>query len=163
MKTLKSLIIGSTAAVVAVAGAQAASAPSKYDTKYEPHIECPTGFWNTTGTDVCLRVSGFARLVVYGWNDDNAHKNYFGTSSSNPAANNLDQTDWYGQGRLRFDARRNTSDGLLRTYVEIQATDNDTNTGGAMNLRLAFIQYGNWVFGKGRFGFHPRQFHTEWF
>lgn len=145
MNTLKSLLLGSAAALVVATGAQAASAPGKYD-KYTPTIDCPTGFWNTTGTDVCLRVSGFARLVILAGNEDyNQIGNFPGTTTLSADA---DHTDWYAQGRLRFDARRNTDHGLLRTYVEVQATDNDENTGGALQLRLAFVQLGNWVFGK---------------
>jgi hypothetical protein len=147
MNTLKSLLLGSAAALAVATGAQAASAPASYD-KYTPTIDCPTGFWNTTGTDVCLRVSGFARLIIVGYSDDFVHKSYLPGGSTNPAGSTNDYTDWYAQGRLRFDARRNTDHGLLRTYVEVQATDNDTNTGGPLQLRLAFVQLGNWVFGK---------------
>jgi hypothetical protein len=148
MTTLKSLMIGSAAAFVAVAGAQAASAPDKYSTKYEPVMECPTGFWNTTGTDVCLRVSGFARLIVWGQNEDNIKAMWPTAVVTNQLLNDTDKSNWYSQARLRFDSRRNTDHGLLRAYAELQATDNDGNTGGNLALRLAFVQMGNWVFGK---------------
>ncbi|MEM8877961.1 MAG: DcaP family trimeric outer membrane transporter [Pseudomonadota bacterium] len=149
MNTLKSLLLGSAATLVMAAGAQAASAPASFD-KYTPTIDCPTGFWNTTGTDVCLRVSGFARLGVAAQSDDLTYKSLFpGTSNSpNNVANVQDNSFWYTDARLRFDARRNTDAGLLRTYVEVQARDSGTNTGGSLDLRLAFIQLGNWVFGK---------------
>lgn len=151
MNTLKSLLLGSAAALVVATGAQAASAPASFD-KYTPTIDCPTGFWNMPGTDTCLRISGQARLLIWGFSEDNVNNFYWPAASNVPGApGNLDAdlTNFYSDARVRFDWRRNTDHGLLRVYVEWQSTDTDTDSGAGPNeFRLGFVQLGNWVFGK---------------
>jgi hypothetical protein len=60
----------------------------------------------------------------------------------------VDRVQMYGQGRVNFDARTSTEYGTVRGFVEMQASDNDTRTGGGFALRHAFVQFGNWTFGK---------------
>jgi hypothetical protein len=150
MTTLKSLMIGSAAAFVAVAGAQAASAPDKYSTKYEPAHGMPHRFLEhhrNRRLPARQRLRPFDRLGP----ERRQHQGHVADCCRRPittADPDTDKSNWYSQARLRFDSRRNTDHGLLRAYAELQATDNDGNTGGNLALRLAFVQMGNWVFGK---------------
>ena len=63
MKMVKSLLLGSAAAVLAVAGAQAADLPVK--AKPVEYVKvCAlygAGFFYIPGTDTCLKVGGFVR------------------------------------------------------------------------------------------------------
>ncbi|MFN0263811.1 porin [Tepidamorphus sp. 3E244] len=141
MKNLKTILIGTAAATFACVGlAQAADAPMR-----EPVYRCDArGFIELPGTDVCFKVGGFARLVVWGVNDD-----YVDVNEGNIEENvGDDRFGMYAQGRLNFDARRSTDHGTVRAFVEVQASDNNGNTGGPLQLRHAFAQMGNWVFGK---------------
>ncbi|MFN0263398.1 porin [Tepidamorphus sp. 3E244] len=136
MNKFKTLLLGTAAATIAATGAaQAADAPMR-----EPVYRCDArGFIELPGTDVCFKVGGFARLIVWGANED---------AGSQETVAGGDDFGMYGQGRLNFDARRSTDHGTVRAFIEVQATDNNSNTGGALQLRHAFAQLGNWVFGK---------------
>ena len=61
MKMVKSLLLGSAAGLVAVAGAQAADLPVK--AKPVEYVKvCSAygaGFYYIPGTDICLRVGGY--------------------------------------------------------------------------------------------------------
>ena len=69
MKMVKSLLLGSAAGVVAVAGAQAADLPVK--AKPVQYVKICTlygdGFYYIPGSDTCIRFSGYVR-ADYGWN-----------------------------------------------------------------------------------------------
>ena len=140
MNKFKSLLLGTAAAAIAATGAQAADAPMGREPVYRCDI---TGFIELPGTNICFRAGGFARLIVWGANED--------AGTVEPVEGDAlggDDFGMYAQGRLNFDARRSTDHGTVRAFVEVQATDNNSNTGGALQLRHAFAQLGNWVFGK---------------
>src|SRR5215475_15533581 len=69
MKRVKSLLLGSVAALVAVSGTQAADLPVKakpveYVRICSLHGE---GFYYVPGTEICLKVGGYVR-ADYKWN-----------------------------------------------------------------------------------------------
>ncbi len=71
MKMVKSLLLGTAAGLVAVAGAQAADLPVK--AKPVEYVKICSlygvGFYYIPGTDVCLKVGGWARFETgYGYN-----------------------------------------------------------------------------------------------
>src|SRR5215469_2315315 len=72
MKMVKSLLLGSAAGIVAVAGAQAADLPVK--AKPVEYVRVCSlygaGFWYVPGTDTCLKVGSFIREQVE-WNAGN--------------------------------------------------------------------------------------------
>ena len=74
MKTLKSVLLGSAAGVVAVAGAQAADLPVK--AKPVEYVKICTlygdGFYYIPGSDTCIRFSGYIR-ADYNWNGRRPH------------------------------------------------------------------------------------------
>ena len=69
MKMVKSLLLGSAAGVVAVAGAQAADLPVK--AKPVEYVKICSlygdGFYYIPGTDICIRVGGYV-IADYFWN-----------------------------------------------------------------------------------------------
>mgnify|MGYP000957135588 FL=1 len=65
MKLVKSLLLGSAAGFVAIAGASAADLPSRKAAPAEYVKVCSVygaGFFYIPGTDVCLKVGGMARF-----------------------------------------------------------------------------------------------------
>ncbi len=66
MKMVKSLLLGSAAGLVAVAGAQAADLPVK--AKPVEYVKICSlygaGYYFIPGTDVCLKVGGFVRAEI---------------------------------------------------------------------------------------------------
>ena len=68
MKMVKSLLLGSAAGLVAVAGAQAADLPVK--AKPVEYVKICSlygaGFFYIPGTDICIKIGGWVR-AEYGW------------------------------------------------------------------------------------------------
>ena len=66
MKMVKSLLLGSAAGLVAVAGAQAADLPVK--AKPVEYVKICTlygaGFYYIPGTDICLKIGGYVRYQL---------------------------------------------------------------------------------------------------
>ncbi|MCB1475428.1 MAG: porin [Rhodobiaceae bacterium] len=147
-----SLLLG-TAALLVATGAQAADMPKA--PAREPVYRCDiTGFIELPGTDICFKVGGHARFIAgtatdnvaglgasnsYGW-DDIGPSDFFHTTDDTFVMN--------AQARLNFDARTSTEYGIVRAFIEMQANDTNASTGGPFQLRHAFIQFGNWTFGK---------------
>ncbi|MEJ2626605.1 MAG: porin, partial [Pseudolabrys sp.] len=129
MKMVKSLLLGSAAGIVAIAGAQAADLPVK--AKPVQYVKICSlygaGFYYIPGTDTCLKIGGFVRAEM------NVHANGSLTAYQN---GNLDNpgTNWENT-RVRFgitaDARSQTAYGTLRAFVYMAPTN--TNHSGAYN------------------------------
>src|ERR1700751_4028834 len=66
MKTIKSLILGSAAGLIAMSGAQAADLPVKAKAVEYVRI-CSlygAGFYYIPGTDTCIKIGGYLRVDV---------------------------------------------------------------------------------------------------
>lgn len=151
MNNMRNIFLGSAAAfLAATTGAQAADMMMDVKAPREPVYRCDiTGFIELPGTDICFKVGGFARLVVVGAEDQWFGDEFYRPDSIVPDGHTIqDRIQMYGQGRVNFDARTSTEYGTVRAFVELQATDNDARTGGSADLRHAFVQFGNWTFGK---------------
>src|SRR3954471_24088774 len=119
MKMVKSLLLGSAAGVVAVAGAQAADLPVK--AKPVEYVKICSlygdGFYYIPGTDTCIRVGGYVR-ADYFWNGQ-------GGSADQPiftgANASFDRTTSHWDTRMRanvqLDTRTQTAYGTLRTFT----------------------------------------------
>jgi hypothetical protein len=100
-----------------------------------------TGFFYIPGTETCLRVEGRVRAE---YRFDN-----FGDSD-----NSWDDREDFGtytraRGTIRLDARTNTEYGLVRAYINTYFENNSNNgTGTGTTLEHAFIQFGNFTFGR---------------
>src|SRR5499426_2934669 len=92
MKMVKSLLLGSAAGLVAVAGAQAADLPVK--AKPVQYVKIcnlyGVGFYYIPGTDMCIKIGGYARFeAAYGVNGSST--NVQGGDLNNRFTNDL----WY--------------------------------------------------------------------
>ena len=67
MKMVKSLLLGTAAGFVAVAGAQAADMPVKAAVQYVKICNLyRDGFYYIPGTYICLKLGGYVRAQFYG-------------------------------------------------------------------------------------------------
>ncbi|MGE0230822.1 MAG: porin [Flavobacteriaceae bacterium] len=145
----KTLLLGSAAALL-VTGVQAADMPKA--PAREPVYRCDiTGFIELPGTDICFKVGGHAQFWA-NVSEDNVLGSSIFHSWKNVGSDFQHTTGdtlvMHALGRLNFDARSTTEYGTLRAFIEMQAHDNNASTGGPFDLRHAFIQFGNWTFGK---------------
>jgi hypothetical protein len=139
---IKSLLIGSAAALVAVSGARAADAVVVAEPEPVEYVRvCDAygaGFFYIPGTETCLKISGYVRYDAAGGDDV-----YDG---SNKGAN--DNETWYKRTRaeVRFDARSETELGTLRSYIQgrFQYTNGEDDNG---SLPQAWIELGGFRIG----------------
>jgi hypothetical protein len=149
MKMVKSLLLGSAAGLVAVAGAQAADLPVK--AKPVQYVKICSlygvGFYYIPGTDMCLKVGGWARFETgYGYN---------GSFTSEWWNNNLNNrsthdNNWRVKGVASFDARSPTEYGTVRSYITLGISTNNNGDDGAATANYAnrwFIQWAGFTIG----------------
>jgi Porin subfamily len=148
MKMVKSLLLGTAAGLVAVAGAQAADMPVKAAPVQYVKI-CTLygdGFYYIPGTDICLKIGGYVR-AEYGYN--------YGASLTNgpwqaPSGymDRFDGADFLMRSRAYawFDSRQQTEYGTLRSFLQIGLNfDNPANN--VFNGNRAFIQFAGFTVG----------------
>src|SRR5690606_19724809 len=125
---IKSLLIGSAAALVAVSGARAADAVVVAEPEPAEYVRiCDVygaGFYYIPGTETCLRVGGYVRVQIgAGGGDANdffglgGHQDVLDKSSGSSNAN--DTYSWLTRGNIHFDARTESELGTLRSYIEL--------------------------------------------
>jgi len=161
MKMVKSLLLGTTAGLVAVAGAQAADMPVKAAPVQYVKI-CSLygdGFYYIPGTDICLKVGGYVRgeyFYNYGANGTNGPFQGGAAGASNPQGNGAGFRDRSDGGdfimRTRayawFDSRQQTEYGTLRSYLQIGVNyDSPNATSAGFNANRAFIQFAGFTVG----------------
>jgi hypothetical protein len=153
MKMVKSLLLGSAAGLVAIAGAQAADLPVK--AKPVQYVKICSlygaGFYYIPGTDTCIKIGGYVR----------AEWNYQANGSFNPVrVYNFDNP---GRDRevertragITVDVRSQTAYGTLRGYATILPTATNGNAVGGSPYTAPgvfapamFIQFAGFTFGK---------------
>ena len=170
MTTLRNLILGSAAVLLATGSAGAADLPVK--AKAVEYVKVCSlygaGFWYIPGTDTCMRVGGYLRVDT----------TFNGTAHGTPAwAGDQGQQNRYRDyffSRSRFqlivDTRTATEYGLVRTFAQgdfqfttlgssrnpnVLATNLgnngqllDTPGGGYVAVEYVFIQFAGFTFGK---------------
>src|SRR5437870_4345299 len=151
MKMVKSLLLGTTAGLVAVAGAQAADMPVKAAPVQYVKI-CSLygdGFYYIPGTDICLKVGGYVRgEYSYNYGPSMATGPFAGTATG--AKDRLDGQDFTMRTRAYawFDSRQQTEYGTLRSYLQIGVNyDSPQNTNTNFNANRAFIQFAGFTVG----------------
>ncbi len=149
MKMVKSLLLGTAAGLVAVAGAQAADMPVKAKPVLYVKI-CSLygdGFYYIPGTDICLKLGGYVR-AQHSWNyGQNVTTGPFGQPNQlNTRIGG--QTDWTFRTRslISVDTRQQTEYGTLRTYFTIGHTGDSPNAEG-LYVNRGFIQFAGFTFG----------------
>jgi porin-like protein len=150
MRMVKSLLLGSAAGLVAVAGAQAADLPVK--AKPVQYVKICSlygvGFYYIPGTDMCLKIGGWVRAeMAYGVNGQSV-----GTYSNGVLNNRSTNNNWWRiRGYITADARNQTEYGTLRSYIAVGLSTNTLGVDGASNqfdANRAFIQWAGFTFGR---------------
>jgi Porin subfamily len=173
MKTIKSLILGSAAGLLAVGGAQAADLPVK--AKAVEYVKVCSlygaGFWYIPGTDTCIKIGGYLRVDTTfngGIYDQPAWSGGLGTGDRF-----TDRFNSRSRMALTVDTRTATEYGVVRTFAQGDFQFNNfgssnpstvggsaTTLGGASGTYLngvgggyvaveyVFIQFAGFTFGK---------------
>src|SRR5215475_14051267 len=173
MKMVKSLVLGSAAALVAMGGAQAADLPVKAKAVEYVRI-CSlygAGFWYIPGTDTCIKIGGYLRVDttfnggIYGgpfWNGGGGAGDRF-----------TDRLNSRSRMALTVDTRTATEYGVVRTFSQSDWQFNNfgsTNPnvigaapaalgglsgsvldgvgGGYVGVEYIFLQFAGFTFGK---------------
>ncbi|MDZ7925742.1 MAG: porin, partial [Agrobacterium sp.] len=142
---IKSLLIGSAAALAAVSGAHAADAIVAAEPEPLEYVRvCDafgTGFFYIPGTETCLKFQGYVRFQV-------DFKNGNGVSAG---TNNGGTSDWDAFTRAQFevDTRTDTELGALRGFIGFRGNaDNGSASGSSVFVDQAFIELGGLKVGK---------------
>ncbi|MFC6448456.1 porin [Shinella zoogloeoides] len=121
---IKSLLIGSAAALAAVSGAQAADAIVAAEPEPMEYVRvCDafgTGFFYIPGTETCLKIGGFVRFQT-SFGRDEIGDVFQGKDN--------DRSDWDAHTLvdINLDARSDTELGTLRGFVNIEAASGGKN------------------------------------
>ncbi len=146
MKMVKSLLLGSAAGVVAIAGAQAADLPVK--AKPVQYVKICTlygdGFYYIPGSDTCIKFSGYIR-ADYGYNVTGARSPHY-TGAAGAKDRTVSNYSTRHRGSFSIDTRTQTAYGTLRTF-QTHHMQNE-NTTESTNLSRGFIQWGGFTFGR---------------
>lgn len=121
MQMVKSLLLGTAAGLLAVAGAQAADMPVK--AKAVEYVKVCSlygaGFYYIPGTDTCLKIGGYVRVQTE--MKAGASGQVFGTGGVLASARyNIEDTNdinYTVRAVATFDARTQTEYGTLRSYI----------------------------------------------
>ncbi|MEE9314864.1 MAG: porin [Rhizobiaceae bacterium] len=152
--TLKALLLGSAAAMIAVSGARAADAVVAEPEAVEYVKVCDTygsGFYYIPGTETCLSINGYARVEYI----------YTSTNAGSTGA-------FVYRARVNFDARNETDYGTLRSQIRIQGdgagrsltTDSGADTWGNGDAN-AYIDRALISIGGLQFGYSDSFFTTN--
>ena len=129
---IKSLLLGSAAAMVAVSGAQAADAVVVEAEPVEYVRVCDaygSGFFFIPGTETCIRFSGYVRTQFDKLDVD-----------SDVSSAQFENETWTTRSRFDIDTRNETDWGTLRSLIRLQS-NNGTDDGSNSNFEVdqAFI------------------------
>ncbi|MGO3931816.1 porin [Rhodopseudomonas pseudopalustris] len=160
MNMVKSLFLGSAAALVAMSGAQAADLPLK--AKAVEYVKVCSiygaGFYYIPGTDTCIKLGGYLRadVTMFGAGAYNAPAWNGAAGAKSRLANN---TIFRSRQDINIDTRTATEYGVVRTYFDatFSWTSGDAIAGGTLGVYYAFIQFAGFTFGKA-----VSQFDTPW-
>jgi hypothetical protein len=186
MKLVESLLLGSAAGLVGIAGAQGADLPARKSAPVEYVRICDAygaGFFYIPGTDTCLRVGGLALAEFRAFNP--SYVVNVGAITGNGTAkgavlgagtySNQRQRDGYGYaalGRLELDARTRTAYGTLRSFIRVDSyfgansgavTGSLQGAGESTILNKAFIQFAGLTAGRAQsmFDFYADAYNYE--
>ncbi|TIS17881.1 MAG: porin [Mesorhizobium sp.] len=169
---IKSLLLGSAAALIAVSGARAADAVTVAEPEPAQYVKiCDvygSGYFYIPGTETCLRIGGYVRYDI-GLGDVGS----FDGARSLDVRNGGDQGTWYKNTRftLKTWTGQETELGTLKTYTETRINFGNSNgygdsvtAGGqpignpagnkGITLNFAWIQLGGLRVGKDESAFN---------
>ena len=163
MKLTKTLLLGSAATLVVVAGAQAADLPTKKGAPAAEYVKvCKVGDiagFVIPGSDTCLKISGYvnAQIAMGNVKDEYTLAPYpaplgGGAMALTSAAKNVNDIGYYTRGQVNFDAVTNTAMGPLLAHIELQGDSGDgrfdSNTGSGVVLNEGYVQWAGITAGK---------------
>ncbi|QFI65571.1 porin [Sinorhizobium alkalisoli] len=144
---IKSLLLGSAAALAAVSGAQAADAIVAAEPEPMEYVRvCDafgTGYFYIPGTETCLKIGGFIR-VQGDFGRDAADNRW---NQDDLGGNNQSTSDWdmFSRAYISFDAKSDTEFGTLTGFFAMEANaDNDaaSDADSLFDVDEAYIQLG---------------------
>nr|WP_321462003.1 porin [uncultured Cohaesibacter sp.] len=125
---IKSLILGSAAALVAGGAAQAADLPVAEPVDYVKVCDAyGAGYFFLPGTDTCLKISGYVRTEAR-FNDADSRSD--------------EKFDIWARGQVNFDAKEETELGTLSSRVRIEGEDD-----GDISIAKAWLTLGGFYAG----------------
>ena len=167
MKMVKSLLLGSAAGLVAVAGAQAADLPVK--AKPVQYVKICSlygvGFYYIPGTDMCIKIGGWVR-AEYGWGQNGNFA--WGWANANINNRSTNNSDFRARGYITADARNQTEYGTVRGYIAVGLSENehggDVSASNSFSANRAFIQWAGFTFGRAQsfFDFYSSPATSYW-
>jgi len=152
MTLMKSLLLGSAATLVVVAGAQAADLPTKKGAPAAEYVKvCKVGDiagFIIPGSDTCLKISGYVNAQIAVGNVKDEY--WAGTNDVRSASKYVDSIGFSTRGQVNFDAVTNTAMGPLLAHIEIQSNSGvgfDPLGNGAV-LNAGYVQWAGVTAGK---------------
>jgi hypothetical protein len=146
MNTGKSLLLGTAAGLVAVAGAQAADMPVK--AKPVEYVKICNlygdGYYYIPGSDTCIKIGGYVR-ADYGWNVTGARTPQY-SGANGPQDRTVAPFSTRHRANIAIDTRTQTQFGTLRTLTSV-SIQNENQT-ESFNVHRAFIQWAGFTFGR---------------
>lgn len=155
---IKSLLLGSAAALVAATGAQAADAVVVAEPEPVEYVRvCDvygTGYFYIPGTETCLRIGGYVRYQVSGgdlWERTQVHDDRIFDAAGNVIGGEDHTDETYNQySRLSLQTWTGTETelGTLSTYTETRFQWGNGGPDTGVSLNFAWIQLGGFRVGK---------------
>lgn len=141
--TIKSLLIGSAAAIVAASGAQAADAIVAADPEPVEYVQvCDTygdGYFYIPGSETCLKFSGYVQWQTIIDNDgaDGDYVNVIPASDTDPT---VDDSEHSYEARLQIDAKNDSEVGTIASQIRLTAGGNGASS---FNVDRAYMTIGD--------------------
>ncbi|KQS96534.1 MULTISPECIES: porin [unclassified Rhizobium] len=143
---IKSLLLGSAAALAAVSGAQAADAIVAAEPEPMEYVRvCDafgTGYFYIPGTETCLKIGGYVRFQT-NFGRDEVRNGAF------DSGNGTSDWDTFTRGQLQFDAKNDTELGTLESTIVLQ-----TNADAAGNSDSTFLDTASIGIAGFKFGYY---------
>jgi Porin subfamily len=146
MKMVKSLLLGSAAALVAATAGQAAELPVKARPVQYVKV-CSlygAGFYYMPGTDMCIKIGGWVRAEISGGSAVNGNITWgpYNNNANNRGTSNLVMR---ARGYITADAREQTAYGVARGYIAVGLSTSDVGLNTAANQFSANRAYVQWA------------------
>jgi hypothetical protein len=144
--TLKGLLLGSAAGLIAVAGAQAADLPVK--ARPVQYVKVCTlygdGYYYIPGSDTCIKIGGYVRADTGFGVTGGRTPQYAGTAGAQDRTVSPYSTRY--RANIALDTRTETQYGSLRTLTSLHFQNQ--NQSESFNVARAFVQWAGFTFGR---------------
>ncbi len=157
MTSMKTVLLGSAAAIVATGAAQAADLPVKKAAAVQYVEVCPAfgqGFYRLPGSDICIKHFGYVKMAA-SVQDERINIGADGALAVAEGVSNM--AGWEYSIRPGWDFRSPTAFGTLRTVVQLRSDrENGTYAGPAPSLtggdsfsiQAGYIEWAGFLIGR---------------